>query len=123
MPNAIRAAVFPADNATAEHIVLSNYEWCGGATLTVVRFTYKSVRHVARRFWRRDIGTSGVEIYTVDPDCAHDSVVGEWPRRYARTDGGTFLDRLATRLIGEARQAFDISPDISERAALIEWAA
>lgn len=113
-----RCEVLHADNAIAEHRTVAGYEHAGGATITRVMFGYKGIMHVAVRFWRHDLGTSGVELYTM---CAGDE--GEAFLRYAKPEGGTFLDRLATRLIDTARQAFDIPPDTSERAALVEWSA
>lgn len=100
----------------SHHNLKAQYAWCGGATLTVVEFLYKGVRHVARRFWRADTGSLGVEIYTIDASDGMEELL-----RYARTGSdATGLDRLAIRQIDRARGALDIDPTCSERFALIE---
>jgi hypothetical protein len=50
---------------TVEHAELAMYAWCGGGTLTTARFTVCGLEFVARRFWRRDMGCAGIELYTV----------------------------------------------------------
>lgn len=99
----------------SQHVILSSQYGCP-ATLTTVRFSYKGVAHVARRFWRRDMPSTGaVEIYLIDPTDGMEDML-----RCAPAVGGTALDQLAKRLV-ECAMA-DISPSVSERFALLELA-
>lgn len=63
--------------APGTHRILSSYEWCGGGSLTTVSFIIMSGHYTARRFWRADTGTRGVEIYVRDADGT------EWMTGYA----------------------------------------
>lgn len=102
--------------AATHNRIKGQYDWCGGATITQIEFLYKGVRHVAIRFWRADMGTRGVEIYTIDATDGMQELL-----RYARTDStATGLDRLVIRQIDRARGAINIDPSCTERFSLIE---
>lgn len=60
----------------ATHTRIASYEATGGATLTEVAFTIESGCYVARRFWRAETGSRGVEIYVVDPIAGAERFVG-----------------------------------------------
>ncbi len=80
-------------------------------SMTRGEFTLYGLRFVAIRFTRSDIGSRGIEIYTVAPDGL------EEPLRLANPAGATALDRLVIGLIDG-----NISDDIGERYAMIELA-
>lgn len=113
MTNTNRTA---ATNGIAQHINLSAQYGCR-AWMTVASFTAHGVKHVARRFFREDMETSGkIELYTVAPDRDASSAFSEDWLGYAVA--GTRTASLAAAALNEVDSI--IAADQAARVAGIE---
>lgn len=94
---------------SVDHIALAMYAWCGGATLTTAYFVMHGLKFVARRFWRKDTGCSGIELYTIDPSSgSEDPIIGYYCDH--KTDRASMRAKflIAAGLAGESDRPIEL---------------